>query len=75
MTATKTAAAAAKAAFDAYLIAHRATATMYVPQCVIDAAEVAYRQAGGTKRIVVAGWGNTTHPVCGVEVRLAKRGD
>lgn len=72
MTATKTADTAAKAAFDAYLIRTRSTATAHVPPEVVTAAESAYRNAGGDGRIVVVGSGNRTHPVCSVSVRRAR---
>ena len=66
LTAART---AAKAAFDAHLIATRCTATAKVPQDVIDAATAAYREAGGEKDLAVVGHGNCTHPVCGVDVK------
>lgn len=72
MTATKTAEKAAKEAFGAYLIRTKATATMRVPQEVIEAAKKAYSEAGGEGEIEVRGYGNATHPVCGVEVKRAK---
>ena len=72
MTAIKTADRAANAAFDAYLVSHRSTATMHVPQGVIDAAKKAFSDAGGRGEIEVVGHGNTTHPVCSVSVRRAK---
>lgn len=72
MSATKKAEAVAKETFQQYLIAARATATMRVPQSVIDAAQKAYAEAGGTGEIEVIGSGNTTHPVCSVSVRRAK---
>ena len=73
MTAIKLANKAAETAFDRYLKDHRSTATMHIPQCVIDAATAAYREAGGKKQIEVRGHGNTTHPVCSVEVRVKAR--
>ena len=75
MSAIKIADKAACTAFDAYLVRSRSTATQYVPQEVIDAAEVAYRSAGGTRDIVVVGSGNRTHPVCSVSVRAKKSGE
>lgn len=73
MSAIKTARTAAAAAFDAYLITHRATATMSVPACVIDAVTAAYRTAGGKGDVVVVGHGNATHPVCSVSVQVGRK--
>lgn len=70
-TAIKTAAQVAKSEFDAYLIAAKSTATMYVPESVIAAAKAAYRDAGGKGEIEVVGTGNRTHPVISVGIRLA----
>lgn len=63
---------AANEAFDAYLDRMRSTATMHVPQDVIDAASAAFRAAGGEGEIEVVGHGNRTHPVCSVSVQRAK---
>ncbi len=52
--------------------ANRATATMYVPKCVIDVAKAAYDEAEGNGEIAVVGHGNATHPVCSVSVKRAK---
>lgn len=71
MSAIKTADKAANDAFDAYLKAHKSTATMHVPPAVVEAAKAAYREAGGKGEIVVKGHGNTTHPVCSVSVQRA----
>lgn len=67
--AIKAATRAAQDQFDSYL-GHN-TAAMHVPQSVIDAANIAYRAAGGKGDIVVRGHGNTTHPVCSVTVESA----
>lgn len=69
MSAIKVATKAAEQAFSEYLIASRSTASSYVPPCVVDAAEQAYREAGGTGSVEVVGHGNTTHPVCSVTVQ------
>ena len=72
-TAMKQAQNAADEAFDSYLDRANATATAYVPQAVLDAANKAYTDAGGKKKIEVCGRGNLSHPVCSVFVREAKK--
>lgn len=72
MNALKKANEAASAAFDRYLDAMHATATQYVPESVIDAAQAAYTAAGGKRRIKVCGRGNLSHPVCSVYVRISE---
>ena len=71
MNAMKVASDAASKAFDEYLGTN--TAASSVPQCVVEAAEKAYREAGGTGQIAVGGRGNTTHPVCSVYTYAPKR--
>lgn len=73
MNALKIANRAAEMAFDMYLEKNNACATMYVPSEVVAAAERAYHEAGGIKRIVVCGRGNRSHPVCSVYVRIDTR--
>ena len=64
---------AANAALDRYLAEAKAGAAQHVPDCVIEAAEIAYRAAGGTGAIQVRGHGNMTHPVSSVSVVGDKR--
>jgi hypothetical protein len=59
---------AATTEFDAYLARHQSAAAIHVPDCVVEAAERAYREAGGKGKIRVVGYGNSTHPVCSVGV-------
>ena len=68
-------AAAKKAAtttHDAECRATNATSTMHVSGAVVAAARAAYVSAGGRRELVVWGWGNSTHPVCGVEAGIKK---
>lgn len=71
MKATKIAEQAAQQEFDSYLGAMHSTASPSVPQCVIEAAQKAYHEAGGKGEIVVRGHGNTTHSICTVTVQRA----
>jgi len=48
------------------------TATLGVYPAVIDAANSAYRSAGGRRELVVAGRGNSTHPVISIECFIKK---
>lgn len=59
---------AAEKAFDDYLLRNHSTATQHIPEEVIEEAQKAYRDFGGSKRIDVRGHGNRTHPVCSVTV-------
>lgn len=73
MNAMKIAQQTAEKAFEQHLQATRCTATQYVPEHVSAAAKAAFEDAGGRGEIVVCGHGNTTHPVCSVEVKRIKR--
>lgn len=73
MTPLEKAREAANQAFDEYLARNHWTACSYVPDHVVAAAQRAYVEAGGNGEIEVVGRGNVTHPVCSVDVVLAKR--
>ena len=75
MSPLKAANDAAVKEFDAYLEANGGGAAVGVPMCVIEAAEDAYRRAGGKGEIDVHGSGNTTHPVCRVYVTRRTKQD
>ncbi len=63
---------AANKEHDAICVANNATATMIVYEPVIAAAKAAYRAAGGRRELIVAGRGNSTHPVCRIECGIAR---
>ena len=63
---------AANSEHDDILDATRSTATTHVYDSVVEAAERAYRAAGGQRDLVVRGRGNTTHPVISVVVGIAR---
>ena len=65
--------AAADATHDAILETTGSGATLCVFDDVRMAAERAYTKAGGTRKIVVRGRGNTTHPVIDTNVRILRR--
>ena len=69
MSPIKAAQAAADSALGRYLGLTHACAAMHIPRCVEIAASDAYVAAGGRAAAIrVVGWGNSTHPVCGVTV-------
>lgn len=63
---------AANKEHDAICNASNATATLRVYESVIDAAKAAYQAAGGRRELIVAGRGNSTHPVCRIECGIAR---